>query len=137
MEIICERVKGMLLLCFLLKLLFCCVLLLSVISCLSFFPLPPAHCLESRKLDCERNFGVSTLAQWSLLLGLSSTLTELPSGLPLPWMFPRVCVGTACTGFSAKRHVMHWDNVSVLNVCIGLAVWAQQTGLGVFSKVQH
>lgn len=136
MEIICEIMRGMLLLCFILrKDVFCCILPLSAVSLLLFVSLPP-HCLQSRKPDCERNCWGPCPGMERSLLGPFSTLMELPM-VPLLWMFPRVRIGAACSGFSTKRRVIHWTNTSVLNVCIGLAVWAQQTGLKVFSEVQH
>lgn len=110
--------------------------LLSVVSLLLFISIS-APCLQSRKPGCERNCWDPCLVQRILLLGLFSTLMDLPTALPLQWMFPRVCIGSFCSGFITKHHVIHWDNASVLNVCICLAVWAQQTGLKVFSKVQH
>lgn len=136
MEIICEILRGMLLLCFILrKDVFFCILPSSVVSLLLFVSLP-AHCLQSRKPDCKRNCWGLCPGTGCSLLGLFSTLMELPM-VSLLWMFPRVCIGAAWSGFSRKLRVIHWDNASVLNVCIGLAVWAQQTGLKVFSKVQH
>lgn len=115
--------------------MFCCVPL-SVVSLLLF--VPPLHivCRVENQI-ASRIVGVSALGQSTPLLGLLSTLMDLPTALPLPWTFPRVCIGAACSGFSTKHRVVHWDDASVLNVCVGLAVWAQQTGLKVFSKVQH
>lgn len=137
MEVICARMRGMLLLCFLLKITHSAVtFILCVVSLLLFISVSSPR-LQSRKPGCERNCWDPCLVQRILLLGLFSTLMDLPTALPLQLMFPRVWIGSVCSGFITKRHVIHWDNASVLNVCICLAVWAQQAGLKVFSKVQH
>lgn len=137
MEVTCARMRGMLLLCFLQKITHSAVtFLLCVVSILLFISISSAF-LQSRKSVCERNHSDPCLVRRILFLGLFSTQMDLPTALPLQWMFPRVCIGSVCSGFITKHHVMHWDNASVLNVCICLAVWAQQAGLKVFSKVQH
>lgn len=130
-EITCERMRGTLLLYFLPKK----GVLLCPFTCCLFLSLHVACRVGNQ--TARGIVGVSALAQSTPLLGLFSTLMDLPMALPLLCMFPRVCIGAACSGFGTKHRVIHWYNASVLNVCIGLAVWAQQTGLKVFSKVQH
>lgn len=95
--------------------------LLCVVSILLFISISSSF-LQSRKSVCERNHSDPCLVRRILLLGLFSTQMDLPTALPLQWMFPRVCIGSVCSGFITKHHVMHWDNASVLNVCICLAV---------------
>lgn len=136
MEAVCRKMRGMLLLCFLLKITYSAVTFPCAVS-LPLFISISSPCLQSRKPGCERNCWDPCLVQRILLLRLFSTLMDLPTALPLQWMFPRVCIGSVCSGFITKHHVIHWDNASVLSVCICLAVWAQQAGLKVFSKVQH
>lgn len=57
---------------------------------------------------------------------------ELPTVLPLSQMFPRVNIGVACSAFSTKYQVIYWNNATLLNIYIGLAVWGNQTELNVF-----